>query len=97
MTAPALDRNRLRELFDLRSSYNAYSGGAYQEDPYSVWHRLRAEGPVLPAFSRAERLHRYDVLPRAAVPDCPHFTAFDYDSCMTAYRNPEVFASSPEP
>jgi len=30
-------------------------------------------------------------------PDCPHFTAFDYDSCMTAYRNPEVFASSPEP
>ena len=48
MTAPALDRNRLRELFDLRSSYNAWAGGAYEHDPYPVWHRLREEGPVLP-------------------------------------------------
>ena len=30
-------------------------------------------------------------------PDSPHFTVFDYDSCMIAYRNPDVFASSPEP
>ena len=30
-------------------------------------------------------------------PDSPHFTVFDYESCMIAYRNPDVFASSPEP
>ncbi len=30
-------------------------------------------------------------------PDRPHFTAFDYETCMIAYRNPEVFASSAEP
>ena len=30
-------------------------------------------------------------------PDRPHFTVFDYETCLAAYRNPEVFASSPEP
>jgi cytochrome P450 len=98
MTAPALDRHRLRELFDLRSSYNVFSGGAYEQDPYPVWHRLREEGPVLPGI-----LHEltgstdpmfFHGLP---YPDSPHFTVFDYDSCMTVYRNPDVFASSPEP
>jgi cytochrome P450 len=98
MTAPTLDRERLRELFDLRSSYNAYTGGSYEEDPNPVWHQLRAEGPVLPGI-----LHEltgstdplfFHGLP---YPDRPHFTVFDYDSCMTAYRTPDVFASSPEP
>ena len=98
MTAPALDRERLRELFDLRSSYNVFSGGAYQDDPYPTWHRLREQGPVLPGI-----LHEltgcsdtmfFHGLP---YPDRPHFTVFDYETCMTAYRNPEVFASSPEP
>ncbi|MGA9677543.1 MAG: cytochrome P450, partial [Mycobacterium sp.] len=98
MTSATLDRDRLRELFDLRSSYNAYTGGTYEDDPYPVWHRLRAEGPVLPGI-----LHEltgstdplfFHGLP---YPDSPHFTAFDYDSCMTVYRNPDVFASSPEP
>ena len=98
MTAPALDRDRLRELFDLRSSYNAWAGGAYEDDPYPAWHRLRDQGPVLPGI-----LHEltgstdplfFHGLP---YPDSPHFTVFDYESCMIAYRNPEVFASSPEP
>ena len=98
MTAPTLDRERLRELFDLRSSYNAYTGGTYEDDPYPIWHRLRAEGPVLPGIlheltGSTEPLF-FHGLP---YPDRPHFTVFDYDSCMTAYRNPEVFASSPEP
>ena len=30
MTTPTLDRDRLRELFDLRSSYNAFVGGRYE-------------------------------------------------------------------
>ena len=61
-----------------------------------MWHRLREQGPVLPGI-----LHEltgctepmfFHGLP---YPDSPHFTVFDYDTCMTAYRNPEVFASSP--
>lgn len=108
MTAPArrtkrldstrLDRDRLRELFDLRSSYNEYVGGGYTDDPYPVWHRLREEGPVLPGT-----LHEltgvsgnlfFHGLPFEGR---PHFTLFDYDSCFAAYRNADVFASAPEP
>ena len=68
MTTPTLDRDRLRELFDLRSSYNEYTGGTYHDDPYPVWHRLREQGPVLPGI-----LHELTgctaplLLPRAAV------------------------------
>src|SRR5262249_792066 len=98
MTAPALDRDRLRELFDLRSSYNAFSGGAYEDDPYPAWHRLREEGPVLPGvlheLTGATDTMFFHGLP---YPDSLHFTVFDYDTCMTAYRNADVFASSPEP
>ncbi|HZC10809.1 MAG TPA: cytochrome P450, partial [Mycobacterium sp.] len=98
MTAPALDRDRLRELFDLRSSYNVYSGGAYEDDPYPVWHRLREEGPVLPGvlheLTGSTDTMFFHGLP---YPDSAHFTVFDYDSCMMAYRNPDVFASSPQP
>ena len=98
MTSATLDRDRLRELFDLRSSYNAWAGGAYEHDPYPVWHRLREEGPVLPGvlheLTGSTDMMFFHGLP---YPDSPHFTVFDYDSCMIAYRNPDVFASSPEP
>ena len=98
MTTPTLDRERLRELFDLRSSYNEFIGGRYHDDPYPIWHRLREQGPVLPGI-----LHEltgftdtlfFHGLP---YPDRPHFTVFDYETGFAAYRNPEVFASSPEP
>ncbi|OBK70777.1 cytochrome P450 [Mycobacterium sp. 1274761.0] len=93
-----LDRDRLRELFDLRSSYNSLSGGTYRDDPYPVWHRLREQGPVLPGI-----LHEltgctdpmyFHGLPYA---DRPHFTTFDYETSFAAHRDPDVFASSPEP
>lgn len=98
MTAGTLDRERLRELFDLRSSYNEYVGGGYSEDPYPIWHRLRERGPVLEGT-----LHEltglggnlfFHGLPEA---DRPHFTLFDWDTCFAAHRDPEVFASSPVP
>lgn len=98
MTTPTLDRNRLRELFDLRSSYNVLSGGAYQDDPYPAWHRLRQQGPVLPGV-----LHELTGCTDAMYfhglpyPDRPHFTTFDYETSFTAFRDQEVFASSPEP
>ena len=38
-----LDREELRRLFDLRSSYNAHSGGEYTDDPYPVWRELREQ------------------------------------------------------
>ena len=98
MTTPTLDRERLRELFDLRSSYNVYTGGTYHDDPYPAWHRLREQGPVLPGtlheLTGCSDPYFFHGLP---YPDRPHFTVFDYDTCMTAYRNPEVFASSADP
>ena len=45
MTTPTLDRDRLRELFDLRSSFNELIGGRFNEDPYPIWARLRDQGP----------------------------------------------------
>ena len=98
MTTPTLDRERLRELFDLRSSYNEYTGGTYRDDPYPAWHRLREQGPVLPGTLHeltgcTEPLF-FHGLP---YPDRPHFTVFDYETCMVAYRNPDVFASSDHP
>ena len=97
-TQPTLDRERLRELFDLRSSYNEYTGGAYHDDPYPTWHRLREQGPVLPGtlheLTGSSDALFFHGLP---FPDRPHFTVFDYETCMVAYRNPEVFASSSAP
>ncbi len=98
MTTPTLDRDRLRELFDLRSSYNEFVGGRYYDDPYPIWHRLRERSPVLPGV-----LHELTGLTDTLYwhglphPDRLHFTTFDYETGFTAYRNAEVFASSPEP
>jgi cytochrome P450 len=97
MTTESLDRVRMRELFDLRGSYNELTGGHYDGDPYPTWHRLREEGPVHPGTvheltGRPETLY-FQGLP---FPDRPHFSAFSYDACMEAFRDPAVFASSPE-
>ncbi|MDH6246489.1 cytochrome P450 [Mycobacterium sp. OTB74] len=98
MTAPTLDRDQLRELFDLRSSYNAFSGGTYHDDPYPQWHRLREQGPVLVGtlheLTGCTGTMYFHGLP---FPDRPHFTLFDYDTCFAAHRDPEVFASAAEP
>lgn len=98
MNASTLDHDRLRELFDLRSSYNEYVGGGYTADPYPIWHRLREQGPVLAGTLHqlsgvAGDLH-FHGLP---FPDRPHFTLFDYDNCFAAFRNGEVFSSTSEP
>lgn len=91
-----LDRARLRDMFDLRSSYNVFSGGAYRDDPYPAWHRLRGAAPIhagtvheLTGFDGDAMFHG---LPE---PDRPHFSAFSYAACNDAYRDEDVFASSP--
>jgi cytochrome P450 len=92
-----LDRDELRRLFDLRSSYNAHSGGDYTDDPYPIWRELRERAPVhegtvheLTGYGRAAS---FQGLP---FPDRPHFSVFSYEACDNAYRDDELFASSPE-
>ena len=72
MTTPTLDRDRLRELFDLRSSFNELMGGDYRDDPYPIWHQLRERGPVLPGIlHELTGCSRADVLARFAVSGSP--------------------------
>ena len=95
-SATALDRDRLRQLFDLRSSYNVLSGGDHTDDPYPVWHALREQAPV-----HEGTVHELTGYPGDAMfhglpyPDRPHFSVFSYAGCDGAYRDGETFASSP--
>ncbi|HVV74539.1 MAG TPA: cytochrome P450 [Mycobacteriales bacterium] len=95
MTANLLDVDRVRELFDLRSSFMPLIGGNYTDDPYPIWARLREKAPVhegtLHQLSGVEDELFFHGLP---YPDRPHFTAFSYAACDAAYRNPQVFASA---
>jgi cytochrome P450 len=93
-----LDVDRVRRLFDLRGSYLAQLGGAYDGDPYPTWHSLRQQSPVhegvvheLTGFAGPASFHG---LP---YPDRPHFSAFSYPACDSVYRDSELFASSADP
>jgi len=92
----ALDAQRLRELFDLTSSFYASRGGSFTEDPYPAFHRLRETGPVhegtpgrLVGFQGPEAFHG---LPFS---DHRHFTVFDFETCDAVVRDPETFSSRP--
>lgn len=92
--APTLDRDRIRELFDLRSSFNDYSGGSYTEDPYPRWHELREQGPVVEGI-----VHELCGLENALFhglpyPDRPHYSAFSFAALDEVYRNDAVYSSS---
>ncbi|MFC5754458.1 cytochrome P450 [Actinomadura rugatobispora] len=93
----ALDRERLRHLFDLRSSYNVRMGGDFTADPYPVWRELREKGTVHEGTVHKLTGYAGDAffqgLPE---PDRPHYSAFSHAALDAAYRNPEVFASSPD-
>ena len=99
MTAqPLLDRDRVRELFDLRGAYLSLIGGDYRDDPYPTWHRLQAEAPVHPGTVHELTGMDADVFFHGLpYPDRPHFSAFTFEACDAVYRDPEVFASSPVP
>jgi cytochrome P450 len=96
-TQDVLDLDRVRRLFDLASSTNAHNGGNYREDPYPVWQALREEATVhegtVHALSGVQQDFMFHGLP---FPDHPHFSTFSWAACDAAYRNPEVFASSPD-
>jgi cytochrome P450 len=97
-TQRLLDRERVRELFDLRGAYLSILGGNYRGDPYPAWHRLRANAAVHPGvvheLTGMEGDAFFHGLP---YPDRPHFSAFSFEACDAVYRDPEVFASSPAP
>jgi cytochrome P450 len=92
--AQLLDREELRRLFDLRSSYNAHSGGGYTDDPYVRWHALREQ-----AIVHEGTVHELTGYPGdwffqgLPYPDRPHFSTFSYEACDAAFRDGELFAS----
>ncbi len=90
-----LDRERIRELFDLRRRGGG-SFGAYTGDPNPALHRLRETGPVhegtvhqLIGFDGPAMFHG---LPE---PGRPHYSVFSFEVCDQVYRDEETFRSSP--
>ncbi len=96
-TSRLLDVAQVRELFDLRSSYAARMGGGFTADPYPAWARLREQAPVHEGVPH-EMLGLTDTMYFQGLPypERKHFTAFSYEACDTIYRDPGLFASSPE-
>ena len=92
----ALDRDHLRQVFDLRNQANSETVGDFDEDPYPIWHGLREQGVVhrgtLHELTGYEKPITFQGLP---FEDRPHFTTFTFEACDEALRNAEVFASSP--
>lgn len=89
-----LDRDELRRLFDLRSNYNAHSGGGYVDDPYPAWHRLRGEAAIHEGVVHDLTGYPGDwFFQGLPYPDRPHFSAFTFDACDAAFRDGDVFAS----
>jgi cytochrome P450 len=94
--AVLLDRERIKELFDLRSSVVSFTGGDLSADPYPRWHTLRESGPV-----HAGTVHKLSGIDGdlfwhgLTEPGGDHFSAFSYATVDQAHRNPDVFASSP--
>ena len=91
-----LDRQRIRELFDLRHAAT-FGLPVYYDDPYPAWQRLRETGPVHegvvheltgfagPAF--------FQGLP---YPERPHYSVFSYEHCDKVLRDEETYASHTE-
>jgi cytochrome P450 len=94
--AEVLDREELRRLFDLRSSYNARSGGGYTDDPYAKWAALREQAPLHEGIVHDLTGYPGDwTFQGLPYPDKQHFSTFSYEVCDAAFRDPETFASAP--
>lgn len=96
MTTPHLDRERIRDLFDLRRRVDGGRYVDYSEDPYPAMHLLRSSGPVhkgtmheLIGFEGTTTFHG------VPDPDRPHFSVFSFAECDAIYRNEDLFLSYP--
>ncbi len=93
-----LEPARLRELFDLRGSVYASRGGAFEEDVYPAFHRLRQTGPVHPGIvGPLVGFHGDAFFQGLPFPDRPHFSAFDYATCDAVLRDSETYSSTEHP
>jgi cytochrome P450 len=96
-TAELLDFDRVRRLFDLANQVQVWNGGNYDADPYLVWNRLREQAPVHAGTVHAlSGIHDDLMFHGLPYPDRPHYSAFTWTACDTAYRDPDTFASSAE-
>jgi cytochrome P450 len=89
-----LDRERIRELFDLRRRGGG-SFGAYTDDPYPALQKLREQAPVHEGI--VHELLGFDgpaSFQGLPYPELPHYSVFSYAECDAAFRNEAVFRSS---
>ncbi|MFI5047067.1 MAG: cytochrome P450 [Acidimicrobiia bacterium] len=91
-----LDRQRIRELFDLRNRGNN-GFPVYYDDPYPAWQHLRETGPVhegiVHELTGFEGPAMFQGLP---FPDRPHYSAFGFDDCDKVFRDEATYASHTE-
>jgi cytochrome P450 len=96
MTSIGLDRERIRNLFDLRRREDGGRYVTYTQDLYPKFHELRESGPVHPGV--VHELIGYtgtaffQGLPES---DRPHWSVFSFAECNAIFRNDAVFRSSP--
>jgi cytochrome P450 len=95
--AVLLDRSRIKELFDLRSSVVSFTGGDLTADPHPAWRDLRESGPVHAGTVHGLSGIEGDLFWHGLTggPGGDSYSAFSYATVDHAHRNPEVFASSP--
>src|SRR6476620_5076938 len=96
MTSINLDRERIRDLFDLRRRAGRGRYVAYLDDPYPEFQRLRESGPVHEGI--VHELVGYDgpaTFHGVPDPGRPHFSVFSYAECDAVYRNEDLFPSAP--
>jgi cytochrome P450 len=92
-----LDAARLKELFDLTGESYVTRGGGFAEDPYPKFHKLRESGPVHegivgPLIGFDDPRAFFQGLP---YPDLPHWSAFDWETCDTVFRDGETYIAQP--
>ena len=98
MTGLALDRERIRSLFDLRGEVYASRGGAFEVDPYPTFHRLRQTGPVHEGTAHEALGWTGDVFFQGLpYPNRPHFTAYDFETCSTILKDDHRFVTNQPP
>ena len=95
MTTLNLDRELIRERFDLRRR-GGVGGKVYVDDPYPTFHALREQGPVVEGIPH--ELLGFDgpaFFHGIPDPSRPHFSVFSYAECDAVYRNEDLYRSAP--
>jgi cytochrome P450 len=92
-----LDKERVRQLYDLTGSVYETRGGAFEVDPYPRFAELRESGPVHEGVAGdLVGFHGEAVFEGLPFPDRRHFSAFDFAICDEVFRDEERFCSAPE-